>query len=138
MNREEQKQLAVKAMKAMKIDWHYIHAFQHKDVVTQFYKYGGFYVDEHTECNLLQKIKEIEAETGVCVYAVTQETFEFGKCFTMLCISQYEEDALHAWDEGDDGTIYAFCYVYNADNEWCSEFGTCGFHCAVGGIRRKY
>lgn len=138
MNRQEQKELAVKAMREMQIDPAYIKAFKNKDVVTQFIRYAGYFVDENTECNLLQKIKEIEEETGICVFAVTQENFEFGRCFTMLCVSKYEEDAGHLLERGDKGEFYVFSYVYNADVEWCSEFGTCAFNSVYGGLRRLY
>lgn len=138
MNREEQKQIALKAMKDLHIDPEYIKAFKRKDVVTQFIRFAGYFIDEKTEHNLLRQIKKIEEETGVCVYAVTHENFEFGECFTMLCVSKYKEDIPHMLEEDGEGGYYAFAWVYNADCEWCSEFGTVPIKSTFGGIKRPY
>ena len=32
--------------------------------------------------------------------------------------------------------FFAYSYVWNKDDEWCSEFGTVGIKSACGGIRR--
>ena len=52
-------------------------------------------------------------------------------CITYLLESQSddEEDLYPAPFEEDYGTGHpcAFCYVFNLDNDWCSEFGDCFF-----------
>ena len=53
------------------------------------------------------------------------------KCITYLleCASDDEEEQYPAPFEEDYGTGYpcAFCYVFNAESDWCSEFGDCFF-----------
>lgn len=138
MNREQQKQKAMWAMSDMEIDKAYIHAFTKNNIITQFIRYAGYFIDENTEHNLLKKIKEIEEEYGCCVYAVTHENFEFGECFSMLYVSEYDEEQALTLQKEDDGIFYASAYVYNADNDCYSEFGTVGIKSAYGGIRRVY
>lgn len=55
------------------------------------------------------------------------------KCITYLLesgASENSEDYYPAPLTEDYGTGYpsAFCYVFNVDNDWCSEFGDCFFH----------
>ena len=38
--------------------------------------------------------------------------------------------------EKEKDNFYAYSYVWNKDDEWCSEFGTVGIKSACGGIRR--
>ena len=53
------------------------------------------------------------------------------KCITYLleCASDDEEEQYPAPFEEDYGSGYpcAFCYVFNAESDWCSEFGDCFF-----------
>lgn len=53
------------------------------------------------------------------------------KCITYLLAntSDNEEERFPAPFEEDYGTGYpsAFCYVFNTDTDWCSEFGDCFF-----------
>lgn len=139
MNREQQKQKAMWAMNDLGIDKDYIQAFVKRNTITMFIHYMGYFIDEKTEYNLLSEIKKVEEEYGICVYAVTQEQFEFGRCFTMLYISKYDEDAKRALSPtSKQNTFIAHAYVYNADDDWCSEFGSVQIKSALGGIRREY
>lgn len=53
------------------------------------------------------------------------------KCITYLLesTSDDEDERFPAPFSEDYGTGYpsAFCYVFNTDNDWCSEFGDCFF-----------
>ena len=53
------------------------------------------------------------------------------KCITYLleCASDDEEEQYPAPFEEDYGSGYpcAFCYVFNTESDWCSEFGDCFF-----------
>ena len=53
------------------------------------------------------------------------------KCITYLLASTSddEEESYPAPFETDYGTGYpcAFCYVFNTESDWCSEFGDCFF-----------
>ena len=130
-----QKEKAIECMKALDIYKPYIKAFEKDGTVTLFERFGGYYITDDQEPELLNKIKEFEEETGSLVYAVTHEIFEFGECYSFLCISKYEEDWEYSIDVGPYGA-YAFAYVWNKSDEWCSEYGTIGVAKFGGGITR--
>ena len=130
-----QKEKAIECMKALDIYKPYIKEFEKKGTVTLFERFGGYYITDDSESELFNKIKEFEAETGSLVYAVTHERFIFGECYSFLCISKYEED----WDlslETSPYGSYAFAYVWNKDDDLCSEYGTIGVQSFGGGIAR--
>lgn len=132
-----QKEKAIECMKELDIYKPYIKAFEKNGTVTLFERFGGYYITKDDEPELLNKIKEFEAETGSLVYAVTHERFEFGECYSFLCISKYEED----WDYSISLTPYqnhyVWSYVWNKDADWCSEYGTIGVTSFGGGIMRN-
>ena len=130
-----QKEKAIECMKTLDIYKPYIKAFVDKDTVTLFERFGGYYITEDQEPELLNKIKEFESETGSLVYAVTHEIFEFGECYSLLCVSSYKEDWDFTVEKGSYGT-YAWSYVWNKDDDLCSEYGTIGIRSFGGGIAR--
>lgn len=129
-----QKEVAISAMKALDIYKPYIKKFEKDGTVTLFERFGGYYIDEYSEPELLKKIKEFEAETGSIVYAVTHEMFPFGECYSFLYISKYEEEWEDTLADIKDG--YAWSYVWNKTDEWCSEFGFVTLKSFGGGIAR--
>ena len=129
-----QKEVAIQCMKSLDIYKPYINRFVKDGTVTLFERYGGYYIDEHNEPELLKKIREFEAETGSLVYAVTHEIFFFGECYSFLIVSKYEEEWEMTLEEVAEG--YAFSYVWNKDDEICSEFGTVRLKSFGGGIAR--
>ena len=79
--------------------------------------------------------EEIEEEYNCMVYAITHDYTEFGECYSFLLVTDYEEE----WDylfEKSGNEFYVFAYVWNKDDEWCSEFGTIGIKSFSGGIKR--
>lgn len=129
-----QKEVAISAMKSLDIYKPYIKKFEKDGTITLFERFGGYYIDEYQEPELLRKIKEIEAEYECIVYAVTHEMFMFGECYSFLCISKYEEEWDYTLEEIKDG--YAFSYVWNKTVDYCSEFGTIVVKSFGGGIAR--
>lgn len=129
-----QKEVALSAMKSLDILPAYINKFKKDGTITLFERFAGFYIDEYNEPELLKKIKDFEAETGSIVYAVTHEMFMFGECYSFLIISKYEEEWEYVLEDVKEG--YAFSYVWNKTDEWCSEFGTVTIQSLGGGIRR--
>lgn len=130
-----QKEKAIEYMQKLDIYKPYIKAFKDKGIVTLFERFGGYYITEDQEPELLNKIKEFEKETDSLVYAVTHELFQFGECYSFLCISKYEED----WDltlETNGYTSYVWSYVWNKNYDWCSEYGTIAVKSFGGGIAR--
>jgi hypothetical protein len=129
-----QKEVAISAMKSLNIYAPYIKKFEKDGTITLFERFGGYYITEDQEPELLKKIREFEAEYGSIVYAVTHEMYEFGECYSFLIVSKYEEEWGETLKEVKDG--YAFSYVWNKDDEWCSEFGTVFVRSFGGGIAR--
>ena len=69
------------------------------------------------------------------MYAVTHEYTEFGELYDFLIVTDYEEK----WDtllEKTDRYYYAFAYVWNKDDDNCSECGTIVIRAFAGGIKR--
>ena len=99
----------------------YIQKFEKDNMVTLFEGFGGFYINEDQEPELLNKIREFEEETSSLVYAVTHEIFEFGECYSFLCISKYKAD----WDYSVKITpqgAYLCAYVWNKNNDIYREY----------------
>lgn len=129
-----QKEVALSAMKLLDILPAYINKFKKDGTITLFERFGGYYIEEDNEPELLKKIKEFEAEYDSIVYAVTHTLAEFGELYEFLHISKYEEEWEDTLEDVKEG--YAFSYVWNKTCEWCSEFGTITVQSLGGGIRR--
>lgn len=132
----QQKELAINCLKELKVYKPYCDAFAKDGVVTLFERFAGFWINEDQEPELLEYIRQFEADTGSLVYAVTHECFSFGECYTLLCISPYDEDNTRVIKDLKDG--YAWAWVWNKTCPICSEYGTVTIQSAFGGIRREY
>ncbi len=133
MKHEERKIKAVELMKQLNIYKPYIKDFEENDTVCFYENFAGFWAWQDDELNT--KIKEIENKHHCTVYAVTHEFTEFGECYSMLIVTRYKQE----WENlvyNDKGTFYAFAYVWNKTDDWCSEFGTVGVKSMGGGIKR--
>ena len=133
MTHEERKVKGIEILKQMDIYKPYINGFEKKDQVCFFEMFGGFWVDQEPE--LYNKMKEIEKEYNCTVYAITHEFTEFGELYSFLIVTNYKSEWKNlCYTEG--GIHYAFSYVWNKDDEYCSEFGTIGVRSMGGGIMR--
>ena len=129
----KQKEKAIEIMKQMDIYKPYIEGFEKEDKVCFFEMYGGFWVYQEPEVEA--KMKELEKEYGCKIYAITHEYTHFGECYSFLLVSKYEEE----WEMcavSDKNKHYAFAYVWNKTDDWCSEFGTVAVQSYGGGIKR--
>ena len=133
ITRDEKKIKAIELMKKLDIYRPYIKGLQKEDTVCYFENYGGYWA--YQEPGLIEKVKEIEENSNSLVYAITHEYTEIGEMYSFLIITDYEEE----WDtllEKYGNQYYAFAYVWNKDDEECSEFGTIALSSFGGGIRR--
>ena len=130
---EERKELAIKLMKDLDIYKPYIKGFKENNNVCYYEQYSGFWAWQDEE--LSAKIKEIEEKHNCTVYAVTHEYTEFGECYSFLIVTDYKEEWGSLLEKANNG-FYAFAYVWNKDDDWCSEFGTIGIRSFGGGIKR--
>ena len=131
--KEKQKAKAIEIMKQMDIYKPYINGFEKQDKVCFFEQFGGYWV--YQEPKVEAKMKKLEREYGCTVYAITHEFTQFGECYSFLIVTKYKEE----WNDlvqSCGNKSYAFAYVWNKDDEWCSEFGTIVVQSFGGGIRR--
>ena len=127
------KEKAIELLKELDIYTPYIEGFKERDKVCFFENFGGFWIDQEPE--VYAKMKELEKKYRCLVYAVTHEFTEFGELYDFLIVTDYPEE----WDtlvysQGNRHT--AFAYVWNKDDDWCSEFGSVIVESFGGGIRR--
>ena len=133
MNTTTKKEKAIQCLKAMDMYAPYIKGFREKDMACCVENYGGFWVDQEPE--LYAKMRELESKYSCLVYAVTHEFTEFGECYSFLIVTNYPEE----WDElvySEGSRHSAFAYVWNKDDDWCSEFGSVLVRSFGGGIKR--
>ena len=133
MKHEERKVKAIELLKQLGIYKPYIEGFKEKDQVCFFERFGGYWVDQEPE--VYNKMKEVEERFNCTIYAITHEYTEFGECYSFLLVTRYKQE----WKNlvvSENGTHYAFAYVWNKDDDWCSELGTIGVKSFGGGITR--
>ena len=85
-----------------------------------------------TQLNIAKKEKAIELMKRLDIYEPYIAGFRESN---KVCVSDYPEE----WDDlmNDDGNRHcAYAYVWNKDDEWCSEFGDIIVQSFGGGIRR--
>ncbi len=127
------KEKAIELLKEMDIYTPYIQGFEENGMVCFFENYGSFWIDQDPE--LYAKLKELEKKYSCLVYAVTHEYTEFGECYSFLLVTDYKSEwKTLVWSEGNKHS--AFAYVWNKDDDWCSEFGSVMVRSFGGGIKR--
>lgn len=134
VSKEQKKQRAIELMKKLDIYKPYIQGFAKHDKVCFYENYGGFWAYQEPE--LIEKIKEFEEKFNAIVYAVTHEYLEFGECYDFLYVSDYQNEWADELSEVAPDKFYINAYVWNKDDDWCSEFGTIGIRSYGGGIKR--
>ncbi len=129
----KQKEKAMELMNKMDIYKPYIKGFRENDQVCFFEQFGGFWVDQEPE--IYNKMQELEKEYNCKVYAITHEWTEFGEMYSFLIVTAYPEEwQTLVYSKGNKHT--AFAYVWNKDDDWCSEFGSVTVQSFGGGIKR--
>lgn len=135
MEREEMKQEAVRIMKELDIYKPYINAFKTKKRDVCFFEnFGGYYA--YQEPKLQKKIEELENKYGFMVYAVTHEFTEFGELYSFLYVSKHKDNWDYNIEKSGFRDFVVMAYVWNVDDEMCSEFGSILVTSFGGGIKR--
>lgn len=133
-----QKEIAIQCLEKLDIYKPYIRKFKSKAGTPCFFEnFAGFWADQ--EERLWTKIKEVEKEYNVLVYAITHERIEGQSMWSMLCITQ-NPDGIEDFisDFGKPGHFYVHAYTWNEDVECFSEFGDVVVRSFGGGIRRLF
>ena len=132
---EEKKAKCVELLEMLDIYKPYIDGFKISDKVCFFERFAGFWVYQEPEIEA--KMKEIEKQYNCMVYAITHEMTAFGELYSFLVLTDYKSEwktIVEKTDEED--TFYAFAYVWNKDDDLCSEFGTVMIKSLGGGLMR--
>ena len=120
MTREEMKLKAVECMEKLNINSLFALRFFEFDKIAYFDKHTPLFGEIPEE--ILSKVKEIEQSKNCLIYAITSDEMEFGKCYSFLMISPYEEDLNYLIQSY--GMKHRVCaYVWNTTDEWRSESG---------------
>lgn len=132
-----QKEIAIKCLEKLDVYKPYVRKFKSKAGIPCFFEnYGGFYADQDEV--LSNKIKTLQEEYGVLVYAITHEFSDLGETWSMLCISQNPDSIDDFISEYDKNSFYTYAYVWNKTDDFCSEFGDIIVNSFGGGIKRVY
>ncbi len=129
----EQKIKAIELLKKLDIYKPYIQGFKEKDLVCYYENFGGYWVYQVPEVEA--KMREIEKKYNCKVYAITHEYMVFGECYDFLLVDNHPEE----WDtliESYGNKHNVFAYVWNKDDDWCSELGTITVMSFGGGLKR--
>ena len=133
MNKQQQKEQAIKYLEQLDVYKPYIDGFEKNDQVCVFERYAGFWVYQYPE--LEKRMRDIENEYKCTVYAITHEFTQFGECYSFLIVTNYKQE----WKtllRSHKNQHTAFAYVWNKTDDWCSEFGTVVVKSVGGGITR--
>ena len=129
--REKQKQEAIERMKMLKIYTQAIKEFEKENVINVS-EHGGilFWLDDEQQ----EMVKRFEEKYNAVVYHVIHNYTEFGELYSLLYVSQHEEE----WDYDRDDIKHniALSYVVNINEESFSEFGSIGIRPQFGGVIR--
>lgn len=128
--KEKQKREALERMVMLNMSRQCINAFK-QGKVWESEGHGALYEVNDEEEKI---VKEFEAKHDAVVYHMIHNVFEFGECYTILYVSKDVTE----WNEdrNDLENGYAFAYVKNVDDDFCSEFGTVGIRPSIGGLVR--
>ena len=131
---EERKAKAIEIMKKLDIYKPYIDGFKNNNDVCFYEGFGGFWAWQNPE--LIEKIKELEEKHNCTIYAITHEITEIGEFYDFLLVTDYKEEWNNLVGKYQRNNFYAMAYVWNKDDDYCSEFGDVVIQSFGGGIRR--
>ena len=133
VSKEIKKAEAIKRMKTLQLFTPCIKAFEKRDEVQLSEMTGGLY-EFSAEAELTVKVREFEEDHNALVYHVIHTFTQFGELYSFLYVSDHKDE----WDMDNDDLKdnYALAYVWNKDDEWCSEFGTICVKQKFGGLVR--
>lgn len=131
MTKQEQKQEAIERMKMLKLYPNVIKEFEKENIVN-LSENGGilYWLDDEQKAI----VNDFENEHDALVYHVIHSFTEFGELYSLLYVSKHEEEWQTDREDLKDG--YAFAYVKNVTDDWCSEFGSICIKPHLGGLVR--
>lgn len=131
---EAKRQKAKELLEELQIYKPYIDGFFNENKVCYYERFAGFWVEQEPEVE--KKMREIENKYDCVCYAITHEYLEFGECWSFLLVTDYEDEWEDILCKAGRNAYYAFAYVWNKDDEDCSELGSVAVQSFGGGLRR--
>lgn len=133
VSKEIKKTEALNRMKTLQLFTPCIKAFEKRNEVQLSEMTGGLYEFSENE-ELTAKVKAFEEEYNALVYHVIHTFTQFGELYSFLYVSDHQDE----WDMDNEDIKdnYAMVYVWNKDDEWCSEFGSIAVRQKFGGLVR--
>jgi len=130
---EEKKVEAIRRMKLINLMPEIIEQFKENDMV-HYSEHMGILYWLSNKPKWVEKVKELEEQYRILVYHAELSYLEFGTCLTLFYVSDYKDE----WerDRQDLIEMNPIVYVWNIDNERCSEFGSITFKSLNGGVKR--
>ncbi|MGN0398848.1 MAG: hypothetical protein ACI4EO_01855 [Blautia sp.] len=128
--REEMKVEALDRMKTLSIQENAIREFKNEDKLNKSEKGILFWISDEEE----KMVRDWEKSTGNIVYHAIYNVFEFGRCLSLLYVSEYDEEWEYDREDMKEGIAIAHCL--NLDNPQCSESGSIGVRPCFGGVAR--
>lgn len=127
----KQKQEALSRMRMLDIYYPAIKEFEKENVINVS-EHGGilFWLNDEQQ----EMVKRFEEKYNAIVYHVIHNYTEFGELYSLLYVSQHEEE----WDYDRDDIKHniALSYIVNINEESFSEFGSIGIRPQFGGVIR--
>ena len=130
--KKEQENEILERMKLLKLDKSCINALLKNHKVWESEGFGALYEVNEEEQKIVDKFQK--EHKGCLVYHMIHNKFEFGECYSILYVSPDVDEWQQDKEDIKDG--YVFAYVYNKDDEWCSEFGSIAIRSQFGGLVR--
>lgn len=135
VSREEKKVEAIERMKMLKMSPDCIKVFKENNEVQLSEGRGALY-EFSRETELVSKIKEFEEQYNALVYTVIHNFFNFGECYSFLYVSDYKEEWERDREDVQNDINCPCVYVWNKDDDMCSEFGSITVVPIFGGLVR--
>lgn len=121
----------VKRLEMLDISKQCIRAFKNGKV-WESESIGALYEVNEEEQEIINNFEK--EHKGYKVYHLIHNLTDFGELYNIFYVGTDKEE----WEEEreDLKQNYAFVYVYNKTDNWCSEFGTIGIRRNIGGLIR--
>ena len=123
-------------MKKLGILDDYVMQFEQEDTVCYFEDYVGFWAWQKKD--VYDKMRELEETYNLKVYAITHNYTTIGEMWSFLYVSRYKSDWKYEFYtcKEPSNSFAVSAYVWNYDDDFCSEFGSVGIRSFGGGIKR--
>ena len=128
--KEKQKAEAIKRMRKIGVIKEAIRQFEEEGIVMVSENGFLYWLNE----DQFKMVNEFEEKYNGLVYMVIHNMTEFGELYSLLYVSQHDNE----WkmDNEDLEDSIAMAYVKNVDDDFCSEFGCISIRNRFGGIVR--